>query len=595
MNRLQAVPLLVLVSGIYGTLSAQTNNSAKLSDSIMPKVACTAMAGRMIPASVINLPTNGATLKSAKLDPGTGQIAIPADYIPEHCYIQGAIKPVDSAAPDINFAIAIPTAWDQKAWGIAGNGGDGFIPLLVTLARGLPGSPVGATFPPDSPFPITKGDATYGDDTGHVGGGIPWLQRLTGGPLPPADADTHLPGPPGPDPQAWMRNDEAYRNYAGEHIKKTYDVVMEVFQEMYGIKPKFNYYGGESQGGRSASMAMTRYPQDYDGIVLSVPILYFSVRDLSRELHQKMQMAPGAWIPPAKEHAIRMETVRLCDSLDGLADGVINNYLACNRRLDPRVNPDPLANIRCPGGADTGNDCLSDAQMAVINAFHTPIELGFPLANGETFIAPIPVSQESAGGYGGHWLELSEKKPGGKALPASILAQHFGNPEKYDLLKHDVGDFREDLQAVSKLLDSSSDWSGLLAGKTKVILHAAAADYRTYAWQIEWYDDAVKRHGQAAIDKSVRFYVTPNGDHQSIGFSATTGVAQPRYMDLMGTLENWVENDVTPPDALKQTLEEPTPPYKVLRSRPLCRYPKYPRYKGKGDPEKMESYTCAMP
>jgi hypothetical protein len=31
-----------------------------------------------------------------------------------------------------------------------------------------------------------------------------------------------------------MKNDEAYRNYAGEHIKKTYDVVMEVFQEMYG-------------------------------------------------------------------------------------------------------------------------------------------------------------------------------------------------------------------------------------------------------------------------------------------------------------------------------------------------------------------------
>jgi hypothetical protein len=112
---------------------------------------------------------------------------------------------------------------------------------------------------------------------------------------------------------------------------------------------------------------------------------------------------------------------------------------------------------------------------------------------------------------------------------------------------------------------------------------------------VRWYNQAVKRHGQAAIDKSVRFYVTPNGDHQSIGYSATTGIAQPCYMDLMGTLENWVENGVTPPDALTQTLEEATPPYKVLRSRPLCRYPKYPRYKGKGDPEKMESYTCAMP
>jgi Tannase and feruloyl esterase len=158
-------------------------------------------------------------------------------------------------------------------------------------------------------------------------------------------------------------------------------------------------------------MAVAHYPQDYDGIVLSVPILYFSVRDLSRELHQKMQMAPGAWIPPTKEHAIQMETVRLCDNLDGLADGVINNYVACNQRLDPKINPDPLANIRCPGGNDTGSDCLSEAQMKVINAFHTPIELGFPLANGETDIAPIPVSQESAGDTKATGLSFRERSP----------------------------------------------------------------------------------------------------------------------------------------------------------------------------------------
>jgi Tannase and feruloyl esterase len=52
---------------------------------------------------------------------------------------------------------------------------------------------------------------------------------------------------------------------------------------------------------------------------------------------------------------------------------------------------------------------------------------------------------------------------------------------------------------------------------------------------------------------------------------------------------------VTPPDPILQTLGEQTPPDKVMRTRPLCRYPKYPRYKGKGDPEKMESYACAMP
>jgi feruloyl esterase len=66
-------------------------------------------------------------------------------------------------------------------------------------------------------------------------------------------------------------------------------------------------------------------------------------------------------------------------------------------------------------------------------------------------------------------------------------------------------------------------------------------------------------------------------------------------MDLVGYLENWVEKGVVPPDAIPQTLKEPNAPYTVIRSRPLCRYPKYPRYNGSGDPDRMESYTCAAP
>ena len=45
---------------------------------------------------------------------------------------------------------------------------------------------------------------------------------------------------------------------------------------------------------------------------------------------------------------------------------------------------DPLAGIRCPGGTDAGDHCLSDAQMKTVNAWHTAKSYGFPLANGET-------------------------------------------------------------------------------------------------------------------------------------------------------------------------------------------------------------------
>ena len=291
--------------------------------------------------------------------------------------------------------------WNQKAWQIAGNGNDGFVPLITALARGLQGSPVGPSLPPD--FSVSTslrgGYATFGDDRAQRAG-IPWQQRLTGAPLPPAGSETHLPGPLGPDPNAWVRNDEAFRNYGYEHVKKGHDVAMAIFMEMYGVKPKITYFGGESQGGRSARTlppGMLRITMESS---LAEPILYLAAHDLGRVLRAKMQSAPGAYIPYSKQRTIRMEIVRLCDNLDGLEDGVINNYIGCNRMLDAKLNPDPLKNIRCPGGADTGDTCLSDAQMAVINAFHSPIEIGFPLADDLTYTAPVETSQEDPGGMG---------------------------------------------------------------------------------------------------------------------------------------------------------------------------------------------------
>ncbi len=49
---------------------------------------------------------------------------------------------------------------------------------------------------------------------------------------------------------------------------------------------------------------------------------------------------------------------------------MISNYADCRRLMDPTITPNPLARIRCAGGTDTGNACLSDAQMATVDAFH---------------------------------------------------------------------------------------------------------------------------------------------------------------------------------------------------------------------------------
>lgn len=61
MTKVKVAATLAWVLGIPGMLSAQAGNSHKATESIKPKVECSAMAGRIIPASAIALPTKGAT------------------------------------------------------------------------------------------------------------------------------------------------------------------------------------------------------------------------------------------------------------------------------------------------------------------------------------------------------------------------------------------------------------------------------------------------------------------------------------------------------------------------------------------------------
>ena len=154
---------------------------------------------------------------------------------------------------------------------------------------------------------------------------------------------------------------------------------------------------------------------------------------------------------------------------------------------------------------------------------------------------------------------------------------------------------QQKIQAVSSVLDAPTDWSKLIGHGGKLVFHSAGNDYLTNARShMRVYDQAVKRHGQRVIDRSVRFYVTPNGDHGAGGVSSTTGEQTPRFIDLISVLTEWVEKGTTPPDAVEQKLMDTKPPYAVTSSRPLCRYPRYPHYRG-GDSKQLSGYRCQNP
>jgi feruloyl esterase len=531
---------------------------------VRPKVDCESMKGRVISAKQIGLPTKGAEIRQAELGGN-----------PEACTITGAIAPIDPQAPEIQFRVVVPTDWNQKSWHLGGGGTNGVIPALAGF-RGI-------GVPPDAPTMLSQGFALYGSDSGHQN--------------PPMGR-----GQP-PDPAAvaaanrWINNEESWRNFAYEQLKKTHDAAYAVLKMMYGVTPKVSYFAGSSQGGREALMVVSRYPRDYDGVIAAVPLAYFAGLLIDPTVKGVTQLAPGAWAPPAKANLIRNEILRQCDSLDGIEDGVISNYVACNERMDPTRTPNPLAALRCPGGGDTGNDCLSDAQIATVDSFHAPVKFGYPLANGETDWPGWGTGLEGPFGWLLSNTQPDVGRPGAfnAGIGAALQRGRIGGSQEFNLLTLDLTRHKSQIQALSQLLDVREDWSGFLRRKGKLIIITANSDYiANPRAMMRLYERVVARHGQAAVDRSVRFYVMPNAGHGLSGSSAK-GVPLPQFHELTSYLQDWVERGVAPPEPVVQVRRDPKQPGTVLSSRPLCRYPKYPRYKGAGDPNLAASYECAMP
>jgi feruloyl esterase len=63
-------------------------------------------------------------------------------------------------------------------------------------------------------------------------------------------------------------------------------------------------------------------------------------------------------------------------------------------------------------------------------------------------------------------------------------------------------------------------------------------------------------------------------------------------IDFLSVLRDWVEKGRSPRNLV---VTKNDPAGNVLFARPLCEYPKYPRYDGEGDPADAPSFRCVPP
>jgi feruloyl esterase len=513
--------------------------------------ACQSLEGRKIPASVIGLPTSGAVVQSSRVVAADS----PDNANGEYCLVRGIIMPV-TAAPTIQFEVNLPVNWNDKIVQMGGGGFDG------SVVTGLKGE---GLQPATDATPLKRGYVTAGSDGGHEGG----------------------PGFDG----AFGLNDEALLNYGQQSVKKVHDAVADIVHAHYGRFPRRFYFIGNSQGGHEALDAAARYPTDYDGVVANYPAYNVTMLHLASLNVAKALYANGGagWLSAAKTKRLTDAVRAACDPLDGATDGIISNVEACHAAF----TIDTVRSIlRCAGGGDTGDDCLSDAQIDAVDKISSPYRPGFVIADADVFPrwALLEGSRFEVSNFG------SRRVPGNPPTSADALLYNAGAAtSKYiitrnpmlDALEFEPGAWKARVQAVGKIMDVTDiDLTPFRKRGGKLILtHGTEDDFISPHNSEAYYQRHLALQGRKAMDSFVRFYEIP-------GFSHGFGTFNARY-DGLGVLDAWVDKDHAP-GALIAIDENPSA---AKRTRPLCSFPSWPQYTAAaaGPQNEAASFRCVSP
>lgn len=549
-RRAQAVKATFVLTTIVGlTLTHATVSTAT------PDDECTGLAGTEIPATAIGLPTTGGEVTGARLvaPSGTG-----TEAIGEHCLLDAAIHPVDKSAPDIEMRVAIPSDWNEKVYMLGGGGYDGTIPdLAEPLAFGSGNA--------NTPPPLGRGYAVFASDSGH-------------------QADPDFEPTPSLD-GSFGTNDEAVRNFAGDALKKTRDAAMYMIREQRPNTPvQESYFAGNSSGGREALAVAQRWPTDFDGVISTFPAWNAASTTMFFGHQARVMSRDGAFPNAKKQKALHEAVLQACDGNDGVRDRVISDEAGCD--FDP-------ATIRCPEGGDTGDTCLSDKQIAAVEELSQPVQWDYPVGSGETGYPGFPYL--SGANMTTPVLGMGTEAPANPMPKNSGYGSQFWDQwvrhfvtrdPQFNSLKLDPlnpGKWQERISELTALQDvNDPDLRPFAkAGGKLILMHGTADELVSHRSTVDYFERMRETMGKRAVKESTRFYLIPGANH---------GPSEAEFMpawDAVGALDQWVVEGKAP----RHPVAQDTRP-DADRSRPLCEYPKWPKYNGHGDAGDATNFHC---
>ncbi|HVB86012.1 MAG TPA: tannase/feruloyl esterase family alpha/beta hydrolase [Candidatus Dormibacteraeota bacterium] len=584
----------------------------------------------MVPAFCSAAPTVAPAMKCADV----AQLSLPRTQIisasettgtdGNYCHVIGVIdKRVSAQDPDhdtygIGFELNLPDAWIGRFEMQGGGGTDG------SLA-----DPKGSMR-----LELAQGWAVASDDGGHEDApgnkALGWVDDD-----PKAGGAAHF----GIDEQARVDF-----GYAG--IADTTTISKQIIEHYYGNDPQYSYLIGCSNGGRDAMVAAKRDPGMFNGLVAGNPGF-----DLPRaavaEAWNEQQLGTLAtstdvngqpYIPPTfPSQDLEVASAAIlgaCDKLDGLVDGIIDDYTGCTDKLVyPALNAFTCGANGAHGNTPHGGQCLTSAQVEVLKKIYAGPRnsQGNPLYSSWYWDAGIWDPPSAFGGGWAMWNVSGFGAPKANnavnlTLGAGAVPMVFTTPPVVTLVSGPDGqeafifhysfdtDAPKIFASTPEYPESAMEYmTGTASGPSPSL-----TAFRKHGGKLIMYDsvndgifsgvDLVTYYKQ--LDKTTRhtadfarLFMIPNMAHCAGGPATTDFNA-----NMLTAITGWVEKGIAPEEVIAANTSKTSPfpssapfdpqvaqNFPTGGTRPLCAYPKQARYKGTGSTKDSANFACVMP
>ncbi len=467
-----------------------------------------------VPAGPYKAPAQNADGGGAARGGGRAQSTL---ILPAYCRVAATLKP--SADSDIRMEVWMPAEnWNGKIE-VVGNGGWAGVISYAAMAQAL-----------------KEGYASASTDTGHEGGNGMFA----------------------------LGHPEKIVDFGYRAVHETVIKSKAIVAAYYGKGPKYSYWNGCSTGGRQGLVEVTRYPEDFDGVVAGAPanphihLHASSVERAIEEIHD-----PQGALSQAKVDTLHKAVMAQCDAADGLKDGLIGDPRKC--RFDPSV-------LLCKNG-DSDN-CLTAAQVQLVKIVYADVKT----KKGETV-----------------WTGF---EPGGELQYASlrnIPSQPGGGLDSIRILGYQNADWDWRTFELDRDLALADEKAGFIDAHTydlsafkahggKLLLYHGWADQAIPPGNtINFYSGVLAKMGSKQ-DDWMKLYMVP-------GMMHCAGGEGPDQFNKMGVIERWRESGAAPKEIVASHVSGGA----VDRTRPLCPYPQIAVYKGTGSNNDASNFACKLP